>query len=185
MEQIIKEFDSDILLPEVFVSYSTSSSEFMLGPCFKDGFPSELESFYPLAEGEKLLLHTLQPGWQEKNTWKSWPTATEGWIGWVNRMEKVKGDTWRTADIYDTIQLSKVNIPCDPDLLYAALCCWSTSGNAFHFNFGMMSPTVFDISALTGIRPHGEAISSVLDIQSPKREKSKKLYYEKFIKERT
>ncbi|KAH0753625.1 hypothetical protein KY290_023895 [Solanum tuberosum] len=185
MEQIIKEFDSDILHPEIFVPYSTSSSEFMLGPCFKDGFPSELESFYPLAEGEKLLLHTLQPGWQEKNTWKSWPTATEGWIRWVDRMEKVKGDTWRTADIYDTIQLSKVNIPCDPDLLYAALCFWSTSGNAFHFNFGMMSPTVFDISALTGIRPHGEAISSVLDIQSPKREKSKKIYYEKFIKVNT
>lgn len=182
MEQIIKEFSSDILLPEVFVPYSTSSSEFMLGPCFKDGFPSELESFYPLAEGEKLLLHTLQPGWQEKNTWNSWPTATEGWIRWVDRMERVKGETWRTADIYDTIQLSKFNIQCDRDLLYAALCFWSTSGNAFHFNFGMMSPTVFDISALTGIRPHGEAISSVLDIQRQKWGKSKKTSYEKFIK---
>uniref|UniRef100_M1A603 Uncharacterized protein n=1 Tax=Solanum tuberosum TaxID=4113 RepID=M1A603_SOLTU len=44
MEQIIKEFDSDILLPEVFVPYSTSSSEFMLGPCFKDGFQEFLNT---------------------------------------------------------------------------------------------------------------------------------------------
>ncbi|KAH0669406.1 hypothetical protein KY285_025772 [Solanum tuberosum] len=187
MEKIIKEFDSDILVPEVFVPYSKSSLEFMLGSCFKDGFPLELEPFYPLAEGEKLLLHPLQPRWHKNNTWRSWPTATEGWTAWVDQMEKLKWETWSTADIYDAIQLSKVNIPGDPHLLYAALFFWSTSGNSFHFNFGMMSPTVFDISALTGIRPHGEAISSVLDIQNstfsmPKSEKNKKIYYEEFIK---
>ncbi|KAG5576611.1 hypothetical protein H5410_056745 [Solanum commersonii] len=102
-----------ILVLEVFVPYSTSSSEFMVGPCFKDRFPSELESFYPLAEGEKLLLHTLQRGWHKNNIWRSWPTITEGWINWVDRMEKIKGETWRIIDIYDAIQLSKVHIPCD------------------------------------------------------------------------
>ncbi|KAH0672562.1 hypothetical protein KY290_024790 [Solanum tuberosum] len=142
MEKIIKEFDIDILVPEVFVPYSKSSLEFMLGSCFKDGFPLELEPFYPLAEGEKLLLHTLQPRWHKK-------------------------------------QHVQVMANCNGRL--------DRLGNSFHFHFGMMSPTVFDISALTGIRPHGEAISSVLDIQNstfsmPKSEKNKKIYYEEFIK---
>ncbi|KAK4715256.1 hypothetical protein R3W88_013594 [Solanum pinnatisectum] len=182
MEQIIKEFDSDILHPERLCSLLYKFFGVYARPVLQGWISFGARVILsPSRRGKATSTHTA--------TWlagkKSWPTATEGWIRWVDRMEKVKGETWRTADIYDTIQLSKVNIPCDPDLLYAALCFWSTSGNAFHFNFGMMSPTVFDISALTGIRPHGEAISSVLDIQSPKREKSKKIYYEKFIKVNT
>ncbi|KAK4716015.1 hypothetical protein R3W88_014353 [Solanum pinnatisectum] len=174
MEQKIKEMDSEILVPEVFVPYSTSSSEFILGTCFRDGFPSELKPFYPLEKGEKLHLHTLQPGW----------------IDWVDRMEKVKGETWRNVGIYDAIQLSKIDIPSDDDLLYVALCFWSISSNSFHFKFGMMSPTILDISALTRIRPHSEAISTILDIHSstfslPKSEKNKKIYYKEFIKVNT
>ncbi|MCD7467951.1 hypothetical protein HAX54_005662 [Datura stramonium] len=60
MEQKMKELDSDFLVSEVFVPDPASSSEFTLGPCFRDGFPSKLEPFYPLAKGEKLLFCTLR-----------------------------------------------------------------------------------------------------------------------------
>lgn len=82
----------------------------------------------------------------------------KGWIVWVDRLKKVKGETWRTTSIYDVILLSKIDIPHDNDLLYVALCFGSISGNSFHFYFGMLGPIILNIVALIGLRPHGEEI---------------------------
>lgn len=65
LEQNMKELDSDLLVTEVFVPIPTSSEEFILGPCFKGGSPSELVLFYPLEKGEKLLLHSLDSEWNK------------------------------------------------------------------------------------------------------------------------
>ncbi|KAK4730805.1 hypothetical protein R3W88_023793 [Solanum pinnatisectum] len=119
-------------------------------------FPPELSSLYLLAEGEKLLLHSQQLSGKYLY---SWPSNSRSWNDWVDRVEKAKGEVWKSADIYDAIQLSKIDIPMDKDLLSAALCFWS---NSFHFRFGMMGLTVLDIVALTGLRPHGEEVSSIL-----------------------
>ncbi|KAF3669675.1 hypothetical protein FXO38_07477 [Capsicum annuum] len=106
---------------------------------------------------------------------------------WIDRPEKVKGNVWRTAGIYDAIQLSKIDIPSERNLLYAVLCFWSISSNSFHFNFGMMGPTLLDIVALTGLRPHGEEISAVhyapkLNFTFSKGENGKRsTNYEEFI----
>ncbi|XP_059306582.1 uncharacterized protein LOC132058031 [Lycium ferocissimum] len=185
LEQKIKESDSGLIVTEVFVPNPANSSEFILGPCFRDGFPSELEPFYPLAKGEKLRMHSLGRDWQRRKTWKSWPNMTSRWTDWVDRLEKVKGEKWRTAGIYDAIQLSKIDIPRDSSLLYAALCFWSISSNSFHFNFGMMGPTVLDIVALTGLRPHGEEISAMLYVPRsftlPTGENDKSLSYGEFL----
>ncbi|PHT37479.1 Protein kinase G11A [Capsicum baccatum] len=92
-----------------------------------------------------------------------------------------------TAGIYDAIQLSKIDIPSDRNLLYAVLCFWSISSNSFHFNFGMMDPTLLDIVALTGLRPHDEEISAVhyapkLNFTFSKGENGKRsTNYEEFI----
>nr|XP_016480680.1 PREDICTED: uncharacterized protein LOC107801805 [Nicotiana tabacum]XP_016480681.1 PREDICTED: uncharacterized protein LOC107801805 [Nicotiana tabacum] len=139
-----------------------------------------------LGKGEKLLLHSLEPGWNEARTWKSWPYPIKTWINWVDRLEKEKGEKWRNAGMYDAIQLSKIDIPLEKNLLYAALCFWSISSNSFHFNFGIMGPTVLDIVALTGLRPHGEDISAILcapksTFTLPKGEKGKRLSYGKFL----
>lgn len=186
MEKKIKALDSDLIVNEVFITNPASSSEFILGPCFRDRVPSELVPFYPLEKGEKLLLHSLEPGWNEGRTWKSWSYPSKMWINWVDRLEKEKGEKWRNAGIYDAIQLSKIDIPFDKNLLYAALCFWSISSNSFHFNFGMMGPTVLDIVALTGLRPHGEDISAILcspksTFTLPRGENGKRLSYGKFL----
>ncbi|KAK4343124.1 hypothetical protein RND71_038940 [Anisodus tanguticus] len=164
LEQKMKELDSGLLVTEVFVPNPASSFEFILGPCVRGAFPLELEPFYPLVKGKNLLLHSLDPEWHKHKTWRSWPRPSklERWIHWVDRLEKVKGEKWRTAGIYDAIQLSKIDIPFDKNLLSAALCFWSISSNASHFYFGMMGPTVLDIVALTGLRPHREEISTIL-----------------------
>ncbi|KAF3616831.1 putative TMV resistance protein N-like [Capsicum annuum] len=84
LEQNMKELDSDLLVTEVFVPIPTSSEEFILGPCFKGGSPSELVLFYPLEKGEKLLLHSLDSEWNKGRTWKSWPNPSRAWIDWVD-----------------------------------------------------------------------------------------------------
>lgn len=62
MEKKIKALDSDLIVNEVFITNPASSSEFILGPCFRDGVPLELVPFYPL-EKEKSSFCTLwNPG---------------------------------------------------------------------------------------------------------------------------
>jgi hypothetical protein len=38
-------------------------------------------------------------------------------------------------------------------MLLAALHFWESSINTFHFKAGMMTPTLFDVAAITGLRP--------------------------------
>lgn len=158
---------SDKMIDEVFVpSTSSSSTDYILGPCVEASeSPSELASRYPLDEGEELLLHSLQPElFKNDRPFRLWPVANVNWVNWVNRVEKEKCELWRSIGIYEAIQLSKVDIPKEKNLLYAALCFWSSSHNAFHFRFGMMSPTVVDIVALTGFRSHGDEASAVRSV---------------------
>lgn len=151
----MQEVNKELIIDKIFVPIPGSPSNFILGPCFKTMFPPELSPLYPLAEGEKLFLHFVQADWFEDKILKSWPSVDRSWIDWVDRVEKAKGEVWKSAEIYDAIQMSKVDIPMDDKLLFAALCYWSISTNSFHFRFGMMGPTVLDIVALTGLRPHG------------------------------
>ncbi|KAH0638557.1 hypothetical protein KY285_035143 [Solanum tuberosum] len=121
----------------------------------KTTFPPELFPLYPLAEGEKLLPHSMRPDWFGGKYRYSWPSV-----------EKAKGEVWESADIYDSIQLSKNYVLVDKILLYAALFYWSISTYSFHFRFCMMGPTVLDIVALTGLRPHGKEVSAILGMVS-------------------
>nr|GMD41509.1 uncharacterized protein LOC109181345 [Ipomoea batatas] len=159
----VKGLDQELIDNEIFVCVPGSESdEFILGPCFKTKIPSEVSCFYPLAEGERLFHRSLEPDRYIGKTMRSWPNVNRTWIDWVDRVAKAKGKVWKAAGIYDAIQLSKIDIPMDKNLLYAALFFWSASTNSFHFRFGMMSPTVLDVVALTGFMPHGEEVCGVL-----------------------
>ncbi|XP_010325936.1 uncharacterized protein [Solanum lycopersicum] len=159
-----------LIVDEIFVRTRRLPTKIILGPCFKNMFTTELSPHYPLAEGEKLLLHSAEPDWFKDKTLRSWPNVSGMWIDWVDRVEKAKWEVWKSADIYDAIQLSKHDIPLDKNLLYGALCYWSISTNSFHFRFGMMGPTVLDIVALTGLRPHGEDVSVPLGVAKSARD---------------
>nr|GMD41512.1 uncharacterized protein LOC109181345 [Ipomoea batatas] len=159
----VKGLDQELIDNEIFVCVPGSESDdFILGPCFKTKIPSEVSCFYPLAEGERLFHRSLEPDRYIGKTMRSWPNVNRTWIDWVDRVAKAKGKVWKAAGIYDAIQLSKIDIPMDKNLLYAALFFWSASTNSFHFRFGMMSPTVLDVVALTGFMPHGEEVCGVL-----------------------
>ncbi|VFQ75065.1 unnamed protein product [Cuscuta campestris] len=159
----IKGLSPDLIQTETFVPIpgSDESSTFILGPCFRSNFPSELSPFYPLARGEKLLQRSMES--ERFSAGKAWPTVSRTWSDWVERMEQSKGPVWKSAGIYDAIHLSKIDVPADKNLILAALSFWSISTNSFHFRFGMMGPTLLDVAALTGLRPHGEDVGPVLN----------------------
>lgn len=59
--------------------------------------------------------------------------------------------------IYGVIQLSKVGPGYCQNMLVDSLYFRDSSHNTFNFPFGMLTPTLFDIDAIAGLRPTGEA----------------------------
>ncbi|PNX90588.1 hypothetical protein L195_g046713, partial [Trifolium pratense] len=75
------------------------------------------------------------------------------YIPWLNRVEKAYGDFWKEYGIFDFIQLSRMSLEYQPELLIAALHFFEKSSKTFQFKYGMMTPTLFDVAAITGLKP--------------------------------
>jgi hypothetical protein len=82
--------------------------------------------------------------------------GNEDYIKWLDRVQVGYGDFWKDAGIFELIQLSRVGPKYHQEMLIAALHFFESSTNTFHFECGMMTPTLFDVSALTGLSPLGE-----------------------------
>lgn len=55
--------------------------------------------------------------------------------------------------IYDLIMLSKVELDYSSTLLVSSLYFWDNTQYTFHLPCGMVTPTLFDIVVITGIKP--------------------------------
>src|SRR4051812_10692234 len=80
----------------------------------------------------------------------------ELYYAWLARVEKHKASFWKQLGIYDLIQLSKTGLKYNQTMLVASVHFWDASHNTFHLPCGMITPTLFDIAAITGLRPTGE-----------------------------
>lgn len=57
-----------------------------------------------------------------------------------------------------------------PSFLKVISLFWSTTSNAFHFSFRMISPTLLDVAAITGLPPNAETVhpfASVPEFSDP------------------
>jgi hypothetical protein len=54
------------------------------------------------------------------------------------------------------IQFAQTGPKYRPELLIAAMHFYEKSTNTFQFKCGMMTPTLLDVAAITGLRPNGE-----------------------------
>jgi hypothetical protein len=54
------------------------------------------------------------------------------------------------------IQFSRTGPKYKPELLIAALHFYEKSTNTFQFKCGMLTPTLLDVAAITGLRPNGD-----------------------------
>ncbi|KAK2449848.1 hypothetical protein QL285_009003 [Trifolium repens] len=83
-------------------------------------------------------------------------TAHKDYIPWLDRVEKDFKDSWKSYGIYELIQFSRTGPKYKPELLVAALHFYEKSTNTFQFKCGMLTPTLLDVAAITGLRPVGD-----------------------------
>lgn len=76
---------------------------------------------------------------------------------------------WMLNGIFHAIMLSKHQIVLNPSLIGAALCFWDSTLNSFAFGLGPMTPTILDMAALFGFRPHGLSIDVLADYEMKNR----------------
>ncbi|XP_020108578.1 uncharacterized protein LOC109724242 [Ananas comosus] len=137
-------------------------SRFILGPSLTDEpFPAD---FHFTSDGLPLRKATyLQYWYSSASTGKSlrtWPSISEPYLAWLDRVEAAFGDFWWEVGIYEAIELSRHPLIADNLLLAAALCFWSPASNIFLFRRGPLTPTLFDVAVIIGLRPHGVAVST-------------------------
>ncbi|KAL5160928.1 hypothetical protein HKD37_07G018317 [Glycine soja] len=126
---------------------SLSSSMNKVFPCYPTCepriFDSEPYNFNCLSKPHKLF--------------RSAPSiAHRDYIPWLDRVEQAYEDFWKTYGIFDLIQFSRFGPEYRPEMLIAAMHFFESSTNTFQFKCGMMTPTLLDVAALTGLRPNGE-----------------------------
>lgn len=56
----------------------------------------------------------------------------KAYIEWLNKVKKKKGYFWRDQEIYDLIQLSRISLTFNPNMLIAFFLLWKGSPNIFH-----------------------------------------------------
>nr|BAD16222.1 aminotransferase-like protein [Oryza sativa Japonica Group] len=91
-----------------------------------------------------------------KNTFKSWPSLEKtppekSWITWYKRVSASKKVHWNEIGIGQALALTIANSAKDEPLMAAATYFWSNTINAFLFNQGSMTPTLINITMITGL----------------------------------
>ncbi|BAH91299.1 Os01g0751700 [Oryza sativa Japonica Group] len=91
-----------------------------------------------------------------ENTFKSWPslekpTPDKSWTTWYQRVSASKKVHWDEIGIGQALTLTIANSAKDEPLMAAATYFWSNTINAFLFNQGPMTPTLIDITMITGL----------------------------------
>lgn len=84
-------------------------------------------------------------------TFKSWPSSVKPWPDWYIRVSASKQTHWEELGIFICLALTIANTNKDESMLSAATYFWSDTFNAFLFGQGQMTPTLLDITMLTGL----------------------------------
>ncbi|KAK2351927.1 hypothetical protein QL285_096647 [Trifolium repens] len=125
-----------------------------------DNFNEDVSSIFPLNVTcePKIFVNTVfdmtffETGYR---AFRSAPVVSDGYLPWLNKVEKEYATSWKERGIFDLIQLSREGPKYNAEMLIAALHFWENSTNTFHLKAGMMTPTLFDVAAITGLRPTG------------------------------
>lgn len=75
------------------------------------------------------------------------------YLSWLLKIEKQKTQVWKEMEIFDMIQLLKVSSSYCQTMLITSLYFWDNTHNTFHFPCGILTPTLFDIASIIGLRP--------------------------------
>ncbi|XLS98403.1 hypothetical protein HN51_041138, partial [Arachis hypogaea] len=78
---------------------------------------------------------------------------------WMSRLAPTYKSVWKSVGITSAIKLATFDLSYSAPLLGASLYFWCPTTNNFYFSYGMMSPTLIEMYALTGMLPDEECVS--------------------------
>ena len=90
--------------------------------------------------------------------------------------------TWKSQGIFELIQLSRHPIKLNPAMIGASLYFWNRTTNTLQIPYGMVGPTLFEVAAITGLRPTGEVILSNMSSAHKYRVNMSQTAYSAYIK---
>lgn len=74
-------------------------------------------------------------------------------IEWLNKIEKTKAQNWKEMGIYDLIMLLKLGLEYISSMLVSSLYFWDNTHYTFHLPCGIITPTLFNLASITGLKP--------------------------------
>src|ERR1044072_7069656 len=157
---------------ELLIPYKMQGVTYaFMGPCPKAEYlPQKLDAFFPTSifskpintEDKSLDLGFLKSA---ARPFRSAPPSIvanlEIYTKWLDRVQTVKGEAWKKQGIFDIIQISRKPIKCNAPMLLASIHFWESSTNTFQIPCGMITPTLFDVAAITGLKPIGQTYDPV------------------------
>lgn len=122
----------------------------------KDTIPKGSEKIFPNIQGEEILassktipIHYFAKS--ERLLIRVPFSSIEGYISWLNRVQEAKAQNWMNSGMFEVIQFSRHPIEMEPSMLGVSLFFWNKTANNFHLPYRMIGPTLFDVSAITGL----------------------------------
>lgn len=120
--------------------------------------PQILEHFVPSFPSCEPLVFRYEPFgliFMRNHVFQSSPsTNNPSYIKWLDMVQQKKEKLLKYQGIFDLIQLSRVGPRYNPHLLVVAIYFWESTTNTFPLPCGMITPTIFDIAAIVGLRPN-------------------------------
>jgi len=156
-EPEVKEVGERIWKSQVIISCPNLPHAY-LGPIPDDnGDNKELNAIFPCHKKCPPLVFSEGPynlGFM-KNKLRIKPKYdnNEEYICWLDKVEGKKGQFWKDIGIFDLIQLSRQGPRYNKEILIATLHFWNTSSSSLHLKCGMLTPTLLDVAAITGLKP--------------------------------
>lgn len=80
----------------------------------------------------------------------------------MDKVDKKKEQFSKDREIYDLIQLSRIVLKFNHNILVATLILWEGSINNIQLRCAMVIPTLFYIASIVGLRPRGETFDPSL-----------------------
>ncbi|KAI5424066.1 hypothetical protein KIW84_030326 [Lathyrus oleraceus] len=157
-EEKAKIWRSQVLIP---LSLADEPLAF-LGPLPENRHPEITRtdsSLFPSSHISKPVISAQQPfslRYVDRNFRTAPPKNCPKFCAWMDRLESEKLDHWKRIGIYTLLQIARCGPPQSCGMLLAALQFWESSTNSFHTKCGMITPTLLDIAATTGLKPTGE-----------------------------
>lgn len=143
----------------------------LLGPYFtkhpvdlQDCFPSLPEAMPPAFKRDINLDFRYMS--TKTRVFRSMPTpGNKEYLAWLAKVQRHKQAQWKKIGIFDLIQLSRTAHRVNPSLLLASLQFWEASTNTFQLPLGMLTPTLFDVAAITGLSPIGDTFDPTAELR--------------------